>query len=241
MRRPGDSACRPAAARGAVAANRAAADAYGPELMRLNDRHDHEFCLGPTHEELVTALVRTELRSLSSSCRMNTVSDPDEVPRRDPPALRPSAQPRVHHEGRLQLPCHARSRCRRTLRRACTTAYERHLRRAAALITVPLWPMRGQIGGSGHVRVPCACRSRRGRAWYTARLRLRCEQRGWRGPRRIPRYTTRPRCEKVETPGVHTIDELAEFLGIPESATRQGALRQGRRGQARCAVRPRRP
>ena len=38
-------------------------DDYGPELMRLVDRHDHEFCLGPTHEELITALVRNELRS----------------------------------------------------------------------------------------------------------------------------------------------------------------------------------
>ena len=36
---------------------------YGPELMRLVDRHDREFCLGPTHEELITALVRNELRS----------------------------------------------------------------------------------------------------------------------------------------------------------------------------------
>ena len=36
---------------------------YGPELMRLRDRHDHGFCLGPTHEELITALVRNELRS----------------------------------------------------------------------------------------------------------------------------------------------------------------------------------
>ena len=38
-------------------------DDYGPELMRMNDRHDHGFCLGPTHEELITALVRNELRS----------------------------------------------------------------------------------------------------------------------------------------------------------------------------------
>ena len=38
-------------------------DDYGPELMRLCDRHDHGFCLGPTHEELITALVRNELRS----------------------------------------------------------------------------------------------------------------------------------------------------------------------------------
>ncbi len=38
-------------------------DVYGPELARLRDRHGREFCLGPTHEEIITALVRSELRS----------------------------------------------------------------------------------------------------------------------------------------------------------------------------------
>ena len=38
-------------------------DDYGPELARLKDRHGREFCLGPTHEEIITALVRSELRS----------------------------------------------------------------------------------------------------------------------------------------------------------------------------------
>ena len=37
---------------------------YGEEMFRLHDRHDREFCLGPTHEELVTALVRDEVRQL---------------------------------------------------------------------------------------------------------------------------------------------------------------------------------
>ncbi|SDG20525.1 prolyl-tRNA synthetase [Fontibacillus panacisegetis] len=36
---------------------------YGPELIRLHDRHDREFALGPTHEEVVTALVRNEVSS----------------------------------------------------------------------------------------------------------------------------------------------------------------------------------
>jgi len=36
---------------------------YGKELMRLRDRHDHDFCLGPTHEEVITDLVRKEVRS----------------------------------------------------------------------------------------------------------------------------------------------------------------------------------
>ena len=37
--------------------------AYGPELMRLKDRHERDFVLGPTHEETYTDLVRNELRS----------------------------------------------------------------------------------------------------------------------------------------------------------------------------------
>ncbi|MDX9741312.1 MAG: proline--tRNA ligase [Gammaproteobacteria bacterium] len=36
---------------------------YGPELLRLRDRHDREFCFGPTHEEIITDLVRREIRS----------------------------------------------------------------------------------------------------------------------------------------------------------------------------------
>ncbi len=38
-------------------------DEYGKELLRFQDRHGREFCLGPTHEEIVTDLVRREVRS----------------------------------------------------------------------------------------------------------------------------------------------------------------------------------
>jgi len=38
-------------------------DIYGPELMRLHDRHDREFALGPTHEEVITTLVGNEVKS----------------------------------------------------------------------------------------------------------------------------------------------------------------------------------
>lgn len=38
-------------------------DVYGPELFRLKDRHDRNFALGPTHEEVITALVRGEVSS----------------------------------------------------------------------------------------------------------------------------------------------------------------------------------
>jgi prolyl-tRNA synthetase len=36
---------------------------YGPELLRIQDRHERDFCLGPTHEEVITDIVRSEISS----------------------------------------------------------------------------------------------------------------------------------------------------------------------------------
>ena len=36
---------------------------YGPELLRIMDRHQRNYCYGPTHEEVITDLVRREIRS----------------------------------------------------------------------------------------------------------------------------------------------------------------------------------
>lgn len=38
-------------------------DLYGPELCRLEDRHQRPFCLGPTHEEVITQIARSEIKS----------------------------------------------------------------------------------------------------------------------------------------------------------------------------------
>jgi len=38
-------------------------DQYGPELLRMTDRHGREFCFGPTHEEIITDMARTQLAS----------------------------------------------------------------------------------------------------------------------------------------------------------------------------------
>jgi prolyl-tRNA synthetase len=38
-------------------------DFYGPELLRFKDRHDRDFVVGPTHEEVITDVVRRDLRS----------------------------------------------------------------------------------------------------------------------------------------------------------------------------------
>ena len=38
-------------------------DKMGPELLRIQDRHEREFCLGPTHEEVITDLIRNNVKS----------------------------------------------------------------------------------------------------------------------------------------------------------------------------------
>ncbi len=38
-------------------------DKYGPELLRVRDRHERDFCFGPTHEEVITDIARREIRS----------------------------------------------------------------------------------------------------------------------------------------------------------------------------------
>ena len=38
-------------------------DKYGPELLRLTDRHEREFCFGPTHEEIITDIARKDIKS----------------------------------------------------------------------------------------------------------------------------------------------------------------------------------
>jgi prolyl-tRNA synthetase len=38
-------------------------DKFGPELLRIKDRHERDFCLGPTHEEVITDIARNELKS----------------------------------------------------------------------------------------------------------------------------------------------------------------------------------
>ena len=42
-------------------------EAYGKELMRLKDRHNREMCLGPTHEEIITAVARDVLKIFTKS------------------------------------------------------------------------------------------------------------------------------------------------------------------------------
>ena len=72
----------------------------GDNMFRLKDRKGADLCLGMTHEEVMTAIARGELRSYKQ-LPADLVPDPDQVPRRAAPQVRPAARAAVHHEGLL--------------------------------------------------------------------------------------------------------------------------------------------
>ena len=101
-------------------------DKMGPELLRVKDRHDRDFVIQPTSEEVITDIARQELRSYRAAAE-ELLSHPDQVPRRAPAALRPDARPRVHDEGRLLLRPRRRGRADAATS-AMYDAYVPHLR-----------------------------------------------------------------------------------------------------------------
>ena len=84
-------------------------DAYGPEMLRFEDRHEREMLYGPTNEELITQIFRDGVQVLPRPAAQ-PLSYPVEVPRRGAPALRRDARPRVPDEGRLFVRPDARRR-----------------------------------------------------------------------------------------------------------------------------------
>ncbi len=186
---------------------------YGPELMRLTDRHDHGFCLGPTHEELITALVRNELKSykqLPCTLYQIQVKFRDEIrPRfgllRSREFIMKDAYSFNADQASLQQSYDDMSCAYGIICERCGLDYR------------PVEADSGQIGGkvttefmalaeAGEAElVHCTC-------GYAANAEAgACIAH--------PTVHEATELEKVSTPGVHTIEELAQFMGIPESST----------------------
>ena len=77
-------------------------DAYGPEMLRLRDRHGRDMLYGPTNEEQITQIVRDDIRSYRDLPK-KSLPYPVEIPRRDPAPVRRHEGARIPHEGRLFL------------------------------------------------------------------------------------------------------------------------------------------
>lgn len=191
-------------------------DAYGPELMRLKDRHDRDFCLGPTHEELITDLVRDELRSyrdLPLSLYQVQVKFRDEV--------RPRFGLLRGREFIMKdaYSFHADQRSLQEHYDEQASAYSRICERMG-LEFRPVEADSGQIGGK--VTTEFMALAENGEAAlvycdgcdYAANVEAASTV--------IPRHpaVTEPRpIEKIHTPDIRTIAELSGFLGIEDHDT----------------------
>lgn len=186
---------------------------YGPELMRLVDRHDHGFCLGPTHEELITSLVRNELRSYK---QLPTTLYQIQVKFRD--EIRPRFGLLRSREFIMKdaYSFHATQESLQETYDDMSGAYGRICERCG-LDYRPVEADSGQIGGK--VTTEFMALAEAGEAEL---VHCTC---GYAANTEAGACVAHPTVyevdamEKISTPGIHTIEELAEFLGIPESST----------------------
>ena len=186
---------------------------YGPELMRFNDRHDHAYCLGPTHEELISDLVRDELRSYK---QLPVCLYQMQVKFRD--EIRPRFGLLRTREFIMKdaYSFHANQESLQETYDKMAIAYSRICERLGLDYRM-VEADSGQIGGSVTCEfmalanagesdlVDCSC----GYAADAEAAKVVIEI--------AP--TQQAELTKIETPNVHTIAELAQFLGIEENAT----------------------
>ncbi len=200
---------------------------YGPELLRFHDRHEREFCFGPTHEEVITDLIRREIRSY-----------------RQLPANFYQIQTKFRDEIR---PRFGVMRAREFIMK---DAYSFHVDAASLQETYdvmhatycrifsrigleyrPVAADTGSIGGNvSHEFHVLADSGEDAIAFstngdYAANVEL-AEARAPEGARPAPGEEMRV----VDTPGQHTIDEVSTFLGITPDHTAKTLLVQGSEG-----------
>ncbi|MGI2295984.1 proline--tRNA ligase [Paenibacillus sp. GXUN7292] len=186
---------------------------YGPELIRLTDRHHREFALGPTHEEVITMLVKNEI---SSYRRLPVTLYQIQTKFRD--ELRPRSGLLRGREF-LMKDAYSFDSSWEGLVRSYQTMYDAYHRifKRCGLTFRAVEADAGTIGGEGGTHEfmaladigedTVAVCSNCGYAANVEKATSREEQSGGGGGI-IPGY------EKFHTPGVHTIEQLTDHLQI---------------------------
>ena len=186
-------------------------DVYGPELMRFKDRHGRDFCLGPTHEELITALVRHEVRSyreLPLSLYQIQVKFRDEI--------RPRFGLLRGREFIMKdaYSFHATQESLQETYDAMSRAYARICERLGMDFR-PVEADSGQIGGKVTTEFMALADQGEAALVYCPDCDYAANTEAASAVvRRHPAVTVPEIMEKVHTPDIHTIAELAEFVGI---------------------------
>jgi prolyl-tRNA synthetase len=186
-------------------------DQYGKELLRLKDRYDRDFCFGPTHEEVVTDLVRREVRSyrdLPKNLYQIQVKFRDEVRPRF--GLMRGREFIMKDAYSFHVDAADAEREYRNMYDTYTRIFTR-----CGLTFRPVEAGTGAIGGSlSHEFQVLAASGEDAivscdRCGYAANVEKAAV------PPVPPPDVPGGKAERVATPGKRTVDEVAAFLGLP--------------------------
>ena len=201
---------------------------YGPELLRLKDRHQRDFVIGPTHEEVITDLARRELKSyrqLPANFYQIQVKFRDEI--------RPRFGVMRGREFIMKdaYSFHATPESLQDGYDAMRAAYIRMFERMG-LEFRPVKADTGSIGGTASEEFQVLADSGEdaiavsdGADHYAANLELAPAL-----PPATPRAAPSAALAEVATPGQRTIADLAAFLGVPASQTLKLLMVEGDKG-----------
>ena len=201
---------------------------YGPELLRLKDRHQRDFVIGPTHEEVITDLARRELKSyrqLPANFYQIQVKFRDEI--------RPRFGVMRGREFIMKdaYSFHATPESLQEGYDAMRTAYIRMFGRMG-LDFRPVKADTGSIGGTGSEEFQVLADSGEdaiavsdGADHYAANLELAPTF-----PSDTPRPPPVAALAEIATPGQRTIADLAAFLGVPSTQTLKLLMVDGAEG-----------
>ena len=187
---------------------------YGPELMRMEDRHGRGFCLGPTHEELVTSIVRSELRSyrqLPMTLYQIQTKFRDEI------------RPRfglLRSREFIMKDAYSFHSSQESLQETYDSMYAAYGRicERCGLDYRPVEADGGQIGGSVTCEFHALADAGEDDLVYCPDCDYAANTEAGACHAHAVQYDA-AECKKIETPGVDSIESLAKFLGIEEAAT----------------------
>lgn len=186
---------------------------YGQELMRLTDRHDREYCLAPTHEEVITTVVKNELRSYKE-LPLNLYQIQNKY--------RDEVRPRfglIRSREFLMKDGYSFNATEESLEETYQEMYEAYSRifTRCGLNFRAVEADSGAIGGSSsHEFMVLADNGEAAITYckgctYAANLEMATHQkRPYENGHEVP-------LEKVKTPGQKTIEEVSSFLGVQSS------------------------
>ena len=196
-------------------------DAYGPEMWRLKDRNDREFCLGPTAEEVFTDIVKSDVTSYRQLPRMlYQISD----------KYRDEARPRygmMRSRVFIMKDNYSFAKDAAGLDESYEKMYEAYSNvfTRCGLNFRPVEADTGAIGGSNSHEFTALCEYGESEIAYCDRCDLAATVEKAACVDAAPQdYVEMLPLEKVYTPGTKTIDEVAEYLKLDKKQTIKALL-----------------